>query len=63
MYRPTGYYYDLGPQYAIPPTPLPTQQMCEDPCAQQGQVWSTDDAQLPVEGFDMQGTEIISDQQ
>jgi type IV pilus assembly protein PilQ len=35
-FRPNGYYHDLGPQYAIPPTPLPTQEFCEPGCEPNG---------------------------
>ena len=62
-YRPRGHYYDLGPKYAIPPTPLPTQQMCEEPCAEQGHIWSSDEVQRQPERVDFHETEIISDQQ
>ena len=70
-YRPTGYYHDLGPNYVIPPTPLPTQEMmlnapCEtapfpmgvDP---RGPVFQ--DEELPLPGnANSHGSEVISDQ-
>jgi hypothetical protein len=31
-YPANGHFHDLGPQYVIPPHPLPVQQMCEGGC-------------------------------
>jgi hypothetical protein len=71
-FRPTGHYYDLGPQYVIPPTPLPNQQMCDEACAPLaplpvnarpgGQVISGSDLLLPEPNEDWPGSEVISDE-
>ena len=71
-YRPTGHFHDLGPQYAIPPYPLPTQEFCDEPCetmgptpagvAPQRPVFEDEELPLPAAGDELHGGEIISDQ-
>jgi hypothetical protein len=69
-YRPRNHYTDLGPQYVIPPTPLPKQNLCDDPFAPtgpypadvvpEGHVFQDDLPQPAVD--ELRGTEVISDQ-
>ncbi|HEX3598545.1 MAG TPA: hypothetical protein VHU84_00305 [Lacipirellulaceae bacterium] len=69
---PTGYFHNLGPRYAIPPYPLPNEQMCDDSCAPmcpapgdgdaQGPLLPSEQLPTPAAGPELPGSEIISDQ-
>ncbi len=69
---PTGYYHDLGPQYVIPPTPLPAQRLCDPPDAPggspsagallRGPMIGAENLPMPAVEGDWRGTEVISDQ-
>jgi type II secretory pathway component GspD/PulD (secretin) len=47
-FHPTGHYHDLGPQYVIPPTPLPTQEFCEPGCEPNGYAPMPKGAYMPM---------------
>jgi len=71
-YRPHNYYTDLGPQYEIPPTPLPRQKMCDEGCwpggnyapqsMTNGEVFQDEPLPMPSITDELGGSEIISDQ-
>jgi len=67
--RPTGHFHNLGPQYEIPPQPLPRQRFYEAPCdeltPQMDDVISPEEL-LPmpeVSDWSPDDVEIITDQQ
>jgi hypothetical protein len=69
-YYPHGYYNDLGPNYVVPPTPLPRQRMCDEPCADGqptfgagpwGPFAPQEELPLPAPGVELDDHEIISD--
>jgi type II secretory pathway component GspD/PulD (secretin) len=69
-YYPSGHFYGLGPNYVIPPTPLPTQRMCDEECgpwgsspgdARRGPFAPQEELPLPAPGVEVRDHEIISD--
>jgi hypothetical protein len=71
--RPKGHFHNLGPQYAIPPYPLPEQRFYDDACAESppiprtspGKAFLSDEA-LPmpeVDDWSSADGEIITDQE
>jgi len=69
--RPRGYYHDLGPQYVVPPYPLPEQSLDGAPCERpqssrlrrNGETFTDEVLPMPELGdWPSQDVEIITDQ-
>lgn len=73
-YRPHNHYTDLGPQYEIPPIPLPRQEMCDEGSVPgglngpqvmlEGEVFQDEELPMPLPSItdELGGAEVFSDQ-